>query len=55
MTYDRRLLRPADESRHICTICCKMKNRSDMQPVSDEPDRVWDVCKKCAERDGGKW
>jgi hypothetical protein len=33
----------------ICVICCESKPREAMEPVSDAPDRVWDVCRECAQ------
>jgi hypothetical protein len=32
-----------------CIICFEDKDRSEMEPVSDKPGVVWDVCKQCAE------
>lgn len=32
-----------------CVICFEDKDKSKMEPVSNEPGKVWDVCKDCAE------
>lgn len=34
-----------------CVICFEDKVKANMEPVSDEPGKVWDVCKECAERE----
>lgn len=33
----------------ICEICCESKPRAAMEPVSDDPAWVWNVCRDCAE------
>lgn len=43
------------DGRHICQICCEAKGRDELQPVTDDPTKVWDVCKECAQREGGEW
>lgn len=32
----------------MCMLCFDSKPRDEMQPVADEPGKVWDVCKECA-------
>jgi len=32
----------------ICQICCRAMLRISMEPVSDTPGHVWDVCRECA-------
>lgn len=39
----------------ICQICCESKLKDQMEPVSDTPGKVWDVCHECAVEDGGKY
>lgn len=36
------------DGRVMCTICMEYTERKDLEPVSDEPGRVWDVCTGCA-------
>lgn len=31
-----------------CCICFEGCTVEELEPVSDEPGRVWDVCRKCA-------
>lgn len=33
----------------MCMICFEAKDKTKMEPVSDEPGKVWDVCQECAE------
>jgi len=35
----------------ICQICCESKKKEEMEPVSDSPGKVWDICKDCAKRE----
>lgn len=42
----------------MCQLCFAMTDHDDLEPVSDEPGKVWDVCKYCAEvdrADGGTY
>jgi hypothetical protein len=34
--------------RVICQICWADKPKTEMEPVSDAPGTVWDVCRDCA-------
>lgn len=31
-----------------CCLCFKGFDKKDLEPISDEPGKVWDVCKECA-------
>jgi len=35
----------------ICHICFCTVSETELEPVSDEPGEVWDVCRKCAAKD----
>jgi hypothetical protein len=37
--------------RVICQICWEDKPKTEMEPVSDKPGMVWDVCRECAGRE----
>jgi hypothetical protein len=41
--------------RIICQICCESKEKSEMEPATDFPGKVWDICKECAKAEGGEW
>lgn len=32
----------------ICQLCCQSYPRAMMEPVSNDPEKVWDACKDCA-------
>lgn len=40
-----------DGKQRLCCICFEWCIRDDLEPVSDEPGKVWDVCKSCAVRE----
>jgi hypothetical protein len=39
------------DGRHVCCICFEAFTREDLEPVTDEPGKVWDVCRGCAARE----
>ena len=39
----------ARTGRIICQICCEDFTREEMEPVSDDPSKVWDICRTCAD------
>lgn len=40
------------DGRIICAICMEATAKEELKPVSDEPGKVWDVCKQCAALEG---
>lgn len=38
-----------EKGKVACVICFEDKNKTDMEQVSADPGKVWDVCKSCAE------
>jgi hypothetical protein len=36
------------DGRVACCVCFEFCHRSELEPVVDEPGRVWDVCRTCA-------
>jgi hypothetical protein len=43
------LMHSADGKHHACCICFEWFTIPELEPVSDEPGKVWDVCRSCAE------
>jgi hypothetical protein len=39
------------DGRAMCCICFEVKTKAELEPVSDSPGKVWDVCRECAERE----
>lgn len=40
------------DGRVACCVCFKFCHRHELEPVVDEPDKVWDVCRECAQSEG---
>lgn len=40
-----------EDGRHRCQLCYEAFETYELEPVSNEPGRYWDVCQKCAERE----
>lgn len=43
----RTLLTRLTDGRVMCAICMEYKSRGELQPVADEPGRLWDICSPC--------
>lgn len=41
----------ARAGRVMCMLCFEFVEKVDCEPCSDEPGKVWDVCKECAARE----
>jgi hypothetical protein len=46
------LLNRLTDGRVSCCVCFEFHHRDGLEPVADEPGKVWDVCRECA-RSGG--
>lgn len=42
------LMHSADGVHHACCICFEWFTKDELEPVENEPGKVWDVCKGCA-------
>jgi hypothetical protein len=40
------------DGRVACCVCFKFCHRHELEPVAGELDRVWDVCRECAQSGG---
>jgi hypothetical protein len=52
------LMHDPDGIHHACCICFEWFTKEGLEPVSDEPGKVWDVCKDCAAKEremGAQW
>lgn len=46
------LLSRLTDGRIMCCICFEYRTREELDPVADEPGKVWDVCRACAIMEG---
>jgi hypothetical protein len=49
------LLSRLTDGRVACCVCFKFCPRPELEPVADEPGRVWDVCRECAQSEGWRF
>lgn len=47
------LLSRLTDGRVACCVCFEFRHRDELEPVVDEPGKVWDVCRECAHPGGG--
>jgi hypothetical protein len=40
------------DGRVACCVCFEFRHRHELEPLADEPGKVWDVCRECAQSEG---
>lgn len=46
------LLSRLTDGRVACCVCFEFRHRHELEPVAEEPGKVWDVCRGCAQAEG---